>query len=81
MTIKPRSADKPTPGHMVLIVDSEGNKLPVGKSGEITVKVKPACPPGLLKEYWKNPEAMGKSFALNCVKEKHRKSWETVQIG
>ena len=62
MTIKPGSADKPTPGHMVLIVDSEGNKLPVGKSGEISVKVKPACPPGLLKEYWKNPEAMGRSF-------------------
>ena len=24
--------------------------------------MKPACPPGLLKEYWKNPEAMGRSF-------------------
>ena len=62
MPIKPGSTGKPTPGHIVAVVDDEGNELPAGKPGKIAVKVKPVYPPGLLKEYWKDPEAMERSF-------------------
>jgi len=62
MPIKPGAMGKPTPGHIVSIVDDEGNEMPDSKQGNIAVKVKPICPPGLLKEYWKNLEAMKTSF-------------------
>ncbi|MFC2047081.1 acyl-CoA synthetase [Chloroflexota bacterium] len=62
MPIRPGSTGKPTPGHIVSVVDNEGNELPAGKQGKIAVKVKPVYPPGLLKEYWKDPEAMARSF-------------------
>jgi len=62
LPIKPGAMGKPTPGHIVSIVDDEGNKLPVGVPGKIAVKVKPVYPPGLLKEYFKDSEAMEISF-------------------
>jgi len=62
MPIKPGSMGKPTPGHIVSIIDEQGNELPPRKAGRIGVKVKPVHPPGLLREYWKNPEATEKSF-------------------
>jgi acyl-coenzyme A synthetase/AMP-(fatty) acid ligase len=62
LPIKPGSTGKPTPGHIVSIVDDEGNELPPGRQGKIAVKVKPVYPPGLFKEYWRDPEAMKRSF-------------------
>ena len=36
--------------------------MPPGEEGQIAVKVKPRRPLGLLREYWKDPEAMERSF-------------------
>ncbi len=62
MTIKYGSMGKPTPGHDVRIVDDEGKELPVNTEGNIALYVKDVYPPGLMKEYWKDQEAMKKAF-------------------
>ena len=62
MDIKPGSMGKPTPGYHVAIVDDDGNELPPDEEGQIAVAIKPRRPVGLLKEYWKDPEAMESSF-------------------
>lgn len=62
LPIKPGSMGKATPGHIVRIVDDKGNELTPGEEGKIAIKLKPIYPPGLLKEYWKDPEAMKGSF-------------------
>lgn len=52
----------PTPGHTVAVVDEEGKEVPPLTEGYVALKVRPERPPGLMKEYWKNPEAMSKAF-------------------
>ncbi len=62
MAVKPGSMGKPTPGFHVAIVDDDGNELLPDEEGQIAVAVKPRRPVGLLKEYWKDQEAMESSF-------------------
>ncbi|MGA1848430.1 MAG: acyl-CoA synthetase [Thermoplasmatota archaeon] len=62
MPIKYGSVGKPTPGHDVRIVDEEGNEMPPNKEGNIAIYLGDGRPPGLLKEYWKDPDAMAKAF-------------------
>ena len=62
MDIKPGSMGKPTPGFEVSIVDEDGDELPPGEEGQIAVKVKPERPVGLMKEYWKDEDAMESCF-------------------
>jgi len=62
MPVKPGSMGKPIPGFHIAIVDDEGKVLPPGEEGQIAVRVKPQRPVGMLKEYWKDPEAMADSF-------------------
>ena len=62
MDIKPGSMGKPTPGFEVSIVDEDGDELPPGEEGQIAVKVKPERPVGLMKEYWKDEDAMASCF-------------------
>lgn len=62
LPIKPGSMGKPTPGHYVAIVDDDGNELPPNEEGHIAVKIKPERPPGLMKEYWKDPEENERAF-------------------
>ena len=62
MAVKPGSMGKPAPGFHVTIVDDDGNELPPHEEGQIAVAVKPQRPVGLLKEYWKDQEAMESSF-------------------
>lgn len=52
----------PTPGHTMSVVDEEGRELPPLTEGYVALKVKPEKPPGLMREYWRNPEAMRKAF-------------------
>ncbi|MCX8117345.1 MAG: AMP-binding protein [Desulfobacterota bacterium] len=52
----------PTPGHTMAVVDEEGRELPPLTEGYVALKVRPERPPGLMKEYWRNPEAMEKAF-------------------
>ncbi|MCD6411926.1 MAG: acyl--CoA ligase [Thermoplasmata archaeon] len=62
LPVKPGSMGKPTPGHYVALVDDDGNELPPNEEGHIAVKIKPERPPGLMKEYWKNPEENERAF-------------------
>ncbi len=62
MDIKAGSMGKPTPGHIVDVVDDEGNIMPIGEEGHIAVKVKPERPPGIFKEYWRDEETTSEVF-------------------
>ncbi|MFZ7111401.1 MAG: acyl-CoA synthetase [Desulfatiglandales bacterium] len=62
MPIKYGSVGKPTPGHDVRILDDDGNEAPPNVEGNITLNLKNQRPPGLMKEYWKDPEAMESAF-------------------
>ena len=62
LPVRPGSMGKPVPGFEIGIVDDYGSDLPDGEEGQIAVKVKPHRPVGLFKEYWKDPEAMERSF-------------------
>ena len=62
MPVKPGSMGKPAPGFDVSIVDEDGKEVPANEEGQIAVRVKPNRPVGLLKEYWKDAEAMASSF-------------------
>ncbi len=63
--IKYGSIGLPTPGHRMAVVDEEGNEVPPLTEGYVALKVRPQRPPGLMKEYWKNPQAMEKAFRGN----------------
>jgi acyl-coenzyme A synthetase/AMP-(fatty) acid ligase len=60
--IKYGSIGLPTPGHTMAVVDENGEEFPPYEEGYVALKVKPERPPGLMLEYWKNPEAMAKAF-------------------
>jgi acetyl-CoA synthetase len=54
MEIRPGSMGKAIPGHVVEIVDDDGNVLPPDKTGNVAIK-RPN--PVMFLEYWRNPEA------------------------
>ena len=62
MPVKPGSMGKPTPGFDVAVVDDDGNELPPEEEGQIAVRVSPQRPVGLMREYWRDTEAMEGSF-------------------
>lgn len=62
MPIKYGSVGKPTPGHDVRIVDDDGKELGSDEEGNIALYIGKVRPPGLFKEYWKDPEVMKRSF-------------------
>ena len=62
LPVKPGAMGVTAPGFHVAIVDDDGNELPTGEEGQIAVRVKPERPVGLLKEYWKDREAMESAF-------------------
>ncbi len=65
MTPKPGSMGKPTPLFNVDIVDEDGNSLPAGETGEIVIRTNGNRQIGMLKEYYKNPEANEKTWNNN----------------
>ncbi|HEX8997804.1 MAG TPA: acyl--CoA ligase [Ktedonobacterales bacterium] len=60
--VRPGSMGKPAPGYDLAVIDHDGRELGPNKEGDIAVRVKPERPLGLFKEYWRNPEAMERSF-------------------
>lgn len=50
---------KAFPGHDVAVIDAEGNPVPHGEVGEIAIR---ADDPVVMKEYWRNAEAMKEKF-------------------
>ena len=61
MEPKPSSMGKPSPQFEVKIVDPDGNDCPIGQSGEIVIRSEPRVP-GLLMEYYRNPEKNAEAF-------------------
>jgi len=51
------SVGLPVPGVLVRVVDTEMNDVPAGEIGEIVYRG-----PGLMREYWNNPEATAEAF-------------------
>ena len=60
--VRPGSMGLPAPGFTIGVVDEQGNEVPAGEEGQIAVKIKPERPVGLFQEYWKDQEAMDRSF-------------------
>ena len=60
--IKPGSMGKPMPGFEVAVVDEDGREMAPDQEGQIAVKVTPQRPVGMFREYWKDGEAMERSF-------------------
>ena len=59
MPLKPGSMGRAIPGHIVDIVDSDGNVVPPGTPGAIAVK---APDPVFFLRYWNKPEATEEKF-------------------
>jgi len=55
MEVRPGSMGKPTPGHVVGVIDENGRELEAGEVGDIAVRTTPR-PPTLFKGYYKNEE-------------------------
>ncbi|CCO09356.1 AMP-binding protein [Desulforamulus hydrothermalis] len=62
LPVKPGAMGKPAPGFEVEVIDDAGNVLPPGKEGDIAIRVTPARPAGLFKEYWQEPERTQRCF-------------------
>jgi acyl-coenzyme A synthetase/AMP-(fatty) acid ligase len=60
--VRPGSMGFPAPGFDLAIIDDEGRELGPKQEGDIAIRVKPNRPLGLFQEYWRNPEAMERSF-------------------
>ncbi len=60
--VRAGSMGKPAPGFDLAVIDNDGRELGPNKEGDIAVRVQPERPLGLFKEYWRNPEAMERSF-------------------
>ena len=66
--VKPGSIGRPYPGHVVKVIDGEGNEMPRGELGEVAVNrlFRGQKDPVHFLEYWKNP---------NATKEKYVGDW------
>ena len=51
LEVKPGSMGKPAPGYDIVLVDPEGNPVPVGEDGQIAIRIEPERPLGLMKGY------------------------------
>ena len=61
-THKIGSMGKPVPGYDVYLVDTDGNPVGVGKTGEIVIKTDERVPCGLFREYYLDEEKTAESW-------------------
>ena len=59
MDIRPGSMGRAIPGHVVDVIDDQGNPVQEGTVGEIAVK---RPDPVMFLEYWRNPDAPAKNY-------------------
>ena len=59
MPAKPGSLGRPSPGHVVSVIDENGHELPDGEEGEIACR---RPDPVIMLEYWRNPDATEKKY-------------------
>jgi acyl-coenzyme A synthetase/AMP-(fatty) acid ligase len=62
LPVRPGSMGKPTPTNDVDVVDDAGERLGPGEEGHLAVRTEPERPVGLLREYWRDPEATAAAF-------------------
>ncbi len=60
--VRPGSMGKPAPIYDITLLDENGNECEDGIVGSICIKVSDGHPTGLFDEYWKDENAMAKSF-------------------
>jgi acetyl-CoA synthetase/medium-chain acyl-CoA synthetase len=60
--VRPGSMGTATPGFDLALLDKALCEVPDGNEGEIAVRVNPARPLGLFREYWLNPEESAAKF-------------------
>jgi acetyl-CoA synthetase len=58
--VKPGSIGRPYPGHVVAVIDENGEEVKTGELGEIAIKREQD--PVFFLEYWKNPQATKDKF-------------------
>ena len=56
-SVVPGSVGMPLPGVMVRLLDSDGNRVADGQTGELYVRG-----PNVFREYWRNGEATEEAF-------------------
>ncbi|MBQ7653790.1 MAG: AMP-binding protein [Clostridia bacterium] len=56
------SMGKPAPIYNVDIVDTDGNSVPVGETGEIVIDLRQGLPCGLAVEYYRDPEKTAQTW-------------------
>mgnify|MGYP004523903759 FL=1 len=54
--VKPGSMGKASPQYHIDLVDADGNTVQNGETGEIVIRLDNGTPPGLFKEYCKEPD-------------------------
>jgi acetyl-CoA synthetase len=62
---KPGSMGRPYPGHLVAVIDDEGNQVKAGEVGEVAIRrtdIHGHPDPIFFLEYWKNPDATKNKF-------------------
>ncbi len=57
MEVRPGSIGRPFPGHDVRILAQDDDERGEGEVGRIAIRIRPARPPSLMLEYWKDQEA------------------------
>ena len=64
LPLKFGSVGLPTPGHDVRVVDDDLKECPANEEGQIALYLDKDLPrpPGLMKEYWKDPDIMAVAF-------------------
>ena len=60
--VRAGSMGRPAPGFDIALLDDELRELPDGVEGEVAVRVAPHRPPGLFREYWRNPQENAARF-------------------
>jgi acetyl-CoA synthetase len=62
---RPGSTGKAAPCYDIELLDKDGEIAELGEEGEITVNLKNGSPPGLVKEYYKDPDKTAFAFRDN----------------